>query len=230
MRIVGGASFLAIYGSPSISATQPIGGGVGRNFGFGTNMLFQACTSCTTPVGTNLDITLEGKVLESKDAFIGGTLMSNTTGTGNPLSFEIQFADFQASTAAGVATPTYADTSDRPWIAEICGESAACKVDPRVAAKALQVEIQDVSLDIGPGIVVQGTVWGQWEGTKPPCIKLTLPPPAPLGVDTLVETQGPEPGKEITAVSGKACLISANNEYWRINSGELKEPEIKIEN
>lgn len=220
----GGSSFRAIYGFPPGSATEPIGGGVGRNFGFGENMLFQACTLCSPVVGKNLDIELEGKVLESADAYIGGTLMSNTTGEStigtekveNPLSFEIQFADFQHNTVAAAAAPAFSDTDDRPWIAEICGEKATCKVDPRLAGKAFQVEIQDVSLDIGPGEVVQGTAWGVWENgnaTEPACIKLALPPAA-LAVDTLVETQGPKPGEVITAVSGKACLISANNDYY----------------
>jgi hypothetical protein len=230
----GGTAFRAIYGFPPGSATEPIGGGVGRNYGFGENMLFEACTSCG--VGTNLDITLEGKVLESAEGYIGGTLMSNTTGEStigtekveNPLSFAIQFADLQHNTVAGAAAPAYADTADRPWIAEICGEKATCKVDPRLAGKAFQVQIQDVSLNIGPGEVVQGTAWATWANgtaTEPACLTLTLPPAA-LSVDTLVETQGPKPGEVITAVSGKACLISANNDYYR--SEPKKTPAVVI--
>lgn len=217
------SALLAVYGSPASNGTEvPVGGGLGRNFGFGANMLFEANT--TAKVGENLDITLGGAVLEAGETFLGGTVLSNKTGESevekvkheNPISFAIQFADFQESTVAGTSAPNYSDTEDRPWITEICGSSATCKVDARKGGEGAHlVEIQDVSFNIGPGTVIQGTAWGTWENgtsTTPPCIKLKAPP-TELKVDNLVETQGTAIGDEATAFSGKACLISANNNY-----------------
>jgi hypothetical protein len=222
MRIKGSTSgFVAIYGSPgSNTTTLPVGGGLGRNFGFGENMLFEA--GPTSPE-ENVEITLLGKVAKSEEAFFGGTLMSNKSGKGNPVSFSIQFSDFQKNTLAGTADPSYSDTSDRPWITEICSPEAAakeCKTDAQFegpvekAGETGGVKIENVSFNIGPGVVVQGTVWGKWiNGTseKPPCIELKLPA---AGVPTLVDTQGGEVGKIIETIKGKACLVSANNDYY----------------
>jgi hypothetical protein len=240
--------FLAIYGSPGTNGTTvPVGGGLGRNFGFSENLLFRASTGAG--VGTNLSITIAGVMLTAKDSFLGATLMSNKTGVDAPLSFTTQFADFQFSEAVGLgAMPTYADTFDRTWIGEICSAKALkgkCKVDPRAGtennqgAEPGEVKIEDVSFDVvigGATNVIQGTVWGKWidgaAGTAP-CIELHLPPSAlaALTSQTLVGTQGATVlGKAITAISGKACLISANNNWYKIKSGEEKTPQIEIEN
>jgi hypothetical protein len=217
------SALLAVYGNPAANdEAVPVGGGLGRNFGFGANLLFQANTSAK--VGENLSFTVGGFVLESKDTFLGATVLSNKTGETeiekskheNPIGLAIQFVDFQNSTAEKTAAPDYADTQTRPWLAAICGSAATCRVDARKGGEGAHlVEVQDVSFDIGPGAVVQGTVWGTWEnGTSltPPCIKLKTPP-TELKADTLIETQGSSVGSEATAVSGKACLLSANNNY-----------------
>jgi len=238
------SALLAIYGNPPErgAAGEPIGSGWGRNFGFGENMLFEACNTVTTgvcarKVGTNLDLQVGGVLFEAGDTYLGGTLMSNKTPPIEwkklkhpaPLSFAIQFVDFQDSVAGGAAMPAYADTFDRPWIMEMCGEelieTRACVLDPRgegVVGSHL-VEIQDVSFNVGPGIVVQGTAWGVWtNGTKttPPCIELTKPP-AGFALDTLYETQGSDIGGAAEAFSGKACLISANNDYYGTHEDEI---------
>jgi hypothetical protein len=234
-------AMLAIYGNPGTNGTAlPVGGGLGRNFGFGKNMLFQACSGCTNvpAIGENLKITLAGSVSEAKDSYIGGRLMSNKTGVNNPLSFKIEFVDFQDNLTGGVATPSYADTSDRPWIAEICSpaaEAKKCKPDAQFpGAEVGGVKIDDVTfllVTAGGPVVVQGAVWGEWEGTKPPCIKLEKPA---AGNPTLVVTQtfagGPVLGEAITAISGKACLISANNDWYNVKAGEVKEPATTIAN
>jgi hypothetical protein len=212
----GATALRAIYGFPPGSATEPIGGGLGRNFGFGENMLFRA-DKAAIATSENLHITLSGVVLEAGDTWIGGTLMSNTTGANNPLSFSIQFVDFQKNEAGGALTPSFADTSDRPWITEICSTSVTCKVDARqVGGVAQEVKIEDASFNVGPGIVVQGTVWGKWtDGTAaiPACIEIKKAPTAALEFDELVETQGAAVGAKPTVVGGKACLVSANNDY-----------------
>ena len=228
-------ALLAIYGNPgSNGAAVPVGGGLGRNFGFGKNMLFQAGNG----VGTALDITLNGVVAEAKESYIGGTLMSNKTGENNPLSFAIQFADFQDNFVGGAATPSYADTFDRPWIAEICPPAdKACRVEAVVKESPPTVLIEDVSFNFGPGTVVQGDVWAEWENGKEkvaPCIKIVLPPAEAGSSETLAVTQTANAttfplGTKISAVSGKACLISANNDWYHVGT-EVKEPEIKIKN
>lgn len=214
----GNTPFLAIYGSPGSNGatTVPVGGGLGRNFGFGENMEFEANT--TTP-REPLEITLGGVVAKSEQAELGGTLMSNKTGANNPLSFTIQFVDFQHNTLGGAADPAYSDTSDRPWITEICSLAAvgeACKTDAQYKQgnKPGGVKIENVSFNIGPGIVVQGTVWGKWKDgtiTTPACI--TLEKPA-AGEPTLVDTQGGTVGNAIEAIKGTACLRSANNDWY----------------
>ena len=213
-------AFQAIYGAPpETSGKVAIGGGLGRNFGFGENMLFRACAGCTPAVGKNLAITLGTAKVEAKDSYVGGTLMSDKSGVNNPLSFAVQFADFQNNTVEGVgAVQSWSDTYDRPWIAEICSDEAgtACKVEARAGAAVGEVRIENVSFEFNVGgaqIVVQGTVWGKWKSAAVPCISLNLPPAAQK-TDTLVETQGAEVGKEITAISGEACLVSANNDYY----------------
>jgi len=239
-------AMLAIYGNPGTNgANVPVGGGLGRNFGFGKNMLFQACSGCThTPaIGENLKITLNAQVTEAKDSYIGGRLMSNKTGVNNPVSFKIEFVDFQDNFSNAVATPSYADTSDRPWIAEICSpaaEEGKCKTDAQFTepVKKGGVKIDDVNFMLntaGGPVVVQGAVWGEWknspEAGKPPCIKLSLPA---AGNPTLVVTQtfagGPALGLAITAISGDACLISANNDWYNVKVGEVKEPVVTIAN
>ena len=237
----GGASFLAIYGNPSFSevAGKPIGGGLGRNFGFGENMVFRACGTCTTPIGANLFIELAGGAkAEAKDAYISGTLMSNKTGANNPLSFVIQNVDFQDSILNGAPTPSYSDTNDRPWITEICPKVAlaVCKVDPLIAGNALgEVKIEDVSFDLG-GNVIQGTVWGQWEDSpaagSQPCIKLNPRPAGSTASQNLIVTQSTvvPVGAAAIDVKGKACLISANNNWYKVKAGDEKTPLIEIAN
>lgn len=236
--------FLAIYGTPAANGTAiPVGGGLGRNFGFGANLLFEA--SAKTPQKA-LRIVLPGPIVsEAAESFIGGTLMSNKTGKGVPLSFAVQFADLQNNKAGEekkeVASQLYTDTFDQPWIAEICSPAIAkeeCKTEPRFFApeKTGQVHIQNVSFQIataaGP-LTVQGDVWGVWtNGPKekePPCIELTAPPAGATASETLLVTRTsaglPAVGSAIASISGKACLVSANN-YWY--SG--KEPAIEIAN
>jgi hypothetical protein len=224
-------AFLAIYGNPP--ATVPVGGGIGRNFGFGENMLFVAST--TNKPGTNISIELGTLKAESADAFLGGTLMSNKTGKNTALGFSIQFVDLQDNTPVAAFT----DTADRPWIADICPELATtkeCKVDPRGTEAALgapesSVKIENVSFDLGPGTVVQGTAWGKWENgakEKPPCITLNLPPEK-VKEETLYETQGESVGTAIKAISGKACLTSSNNDWYAVGTAK-EEPAITIAN
>jgi hypothetical protein len=221
-------AMLAIYGSPP--AAGPVGGGLGRNFGFGSNMLFEANT--TSPRKA-ISITVGTLTAKSEIAEIGGTVMSNKTGVNNPLSFSIQFADFQKSTVTETATASFSDTSDRPWISEICPPIATtkeCRVDPRGTEKELgapesSVKIEDVSVNLGPGFVVQGTVWGTFINgttTTPACISLNLPPEK-VPTQTLVITQTPggafpAVGVAINAISGEACLVSANNYYYPGNT------------
>jgi len=222
-------ALLAIYGNPGTNgATVPVGGGLGRNFGFGENMLFEASTE--KKIGKSLEITLLEKVAKAEDSYIGGTLMSNTTGENNPLSFGIQFVDFQDSTVGGVLTQSYADTWDRHWISEICPTAAVkCRVDPLFEDER-SVKIEDVSFDLG-GIVVQGTVWGKWADGKakePPCIVLENKPAKAAADQTLIDTQGGVVGAAISNIAGTACLISANNDWYTV--GAKSEPAITIEN
>ncbi|MGH2904967.1 MAG: hypothetical protein ACRDK7_15495 [Solirubrobacteraceae bacterium] len=240
-------ALLAIYGNPGSNGegVVPVGGGLGRNFGFGENMLFRANT--TAEIGKNLAITLGGKVAEARDSYIGGTLMSNKTGEGNPLSFVIQFSDFQANLVEGVATQSYSDTFDRPWISEICGVSEGtktkeCRIDPlftEAQQEGRTVKIEDVAFNLGPGIVVQGTVWGKWvngASKKAPCIKLELPAKAVAEKspdETLSATQPvADLGASIEAISGEACLISANNDWYNFGTpaADKSEPAITIKN
>jgi len=230
-------AFIAIYGNPGVNgATSPVGGGQGRNFGFGANLLFQAGGG----VGEALALVLPGPIEEKAgESFIGGTLMSNKTGANNPLSFGIEFVDFQEGTLAG-----YSDTWDRPWISEICSPgSATCRTDPLFATPGGSIKIEDVTIALGkPGAgemtVVQGTVWGIWENSpkagEPPCIKLSEKPPAGAGanqnlivtqVSTALEGAGIKVGTAVEKFKGRACLTSANN-YW---DGANK-PLIEIEN
>jgi hypothetical protein len=234
---VSGTAFQAVYGNPGTNeATLPVGGGLGRNFGFGANMLF--CASTVTAANCknsqNLTITIGGAVLEAKQTYLGGTLTSNKTGENVPLSFAIEFADFQNAVTGATAVPTFADTFDRPWISEICAPASVagkCKTDPLFSTPAGSVKIEDVSLEVvleGKPNIIQGTAWGIWEqgtSTVPPCIKLTAPPTGATASQTLTGTQGALLGASITAAGGRACLISADNYYY---SG--KEPAIILEN
>jgi hypothetical protein len=235
--------FLAVYGFPAAvnEVERPVGGGLTRGFGFGENLLFRADT--LAEVGKNLSITLEkeAKVVgmsEAKDSYLGATLLSNRTGVNNPLGVGIQFVDFQDNEALNekgekVPAPSYADTWDRPWIAAICSAVAAtkCKTDAQFAPTGEGgVEIENVSFDIGPGTVVQGTAWGKFHpGTtaKPPCISLEK---APAAAPTLVETQGSSVGATASKVEGEACLISANNNYYKVSGSITKTPAIEITN
>jgi hypothetical protein len=226
MGRAGNTPFLAIYGNPP--AAGPVGGGLALNFGFGENMLFEADTGV---LGKNLKLELEAggvKVAEaeSKEAFIGGTLMSNKTGANLPLGFAVQFVDFQRNfTGPTTETPSYTDTHDRQWLTNICPTvaGATCKVDPLIVPgnAAGEVKIENVSFNIGPGVVVQGTVWGNWKDGKetggvvePPCITLKSPIAA-VAANTLYETQGPNVGAKaiVGGVTGEACLLSANNDW-----------------
>jgi len=229
----GNTPFEAIYGNPP--AAGPLGGGLGMNFGFGENMLFEAKEGVTGEEKISISIPLiaGGNVVSAAtDSFIGGTLMSNKTGVKTPLSFTVQFADFQNNSVGGVtapATAAYSDTSDRPWITEICPFLPAtntCSTDPLFATPRGSVEISDVSVNIGPtgglkSVTVQGTVWGVWEdgaANTPPCIKLSAKPGGAAADQTLITTKtgaesGIAVGKAIAEIKGKACLLSANNDW-----------------
>jgi len=229
-------NLLAIYGNPANNGeVVPVGGGLGRNFGFGENILFCASTThCKS--SENLSINLGGAVLLAGETWIGGTLMSNKTPNvtikevvhQSPVSFAIQFVDFQENKVNTASAPAYADTFDRPWITEICGKEASCNVDAREGgAGAHLVEIQDVSFSVNAPtepIVVQGTVWGEWVNStklgEPSCIKLREPPEK-LKVDTLVETQGPAVGTLAKEPTGKACIVSANNDYTEAKLNQI---------
>jgi hypothetical protein len=224
-------AFQAIYGAPNFNSAEPVGGGLARSFGFGENMLFEASTE--KKIGKNIEVTHEEKTEKSEDTYLGGTLQSNKTGENHPLGIAFQFADFQDSSFGGSATPHYADTTDRPWIATICApKEEKCRVDPRfeVGTTKIDVKIEDVSLEFG-GVVLQGTMWGQWiNGEKgvPPCIKLESPPASAGADQTLIDTQGGTVGKAIAGLTGEFCLISANNDWYIIGS-TTNEPAITIE-
>jgi hypothetical protein len=235
--------FQAIYGNPGVnSETLPVGGGLGRNFGFGENMLFEANATLPRKVFSITVATEPETDWSVADTHIAGTLMSDKTGENNPLAFAIQFVDFQDLQIGTTSVPSYSDTSDGPWIAEVCSPGAAngkCKPDPQAGAAGGEganpgeVVIQDVSFDLQhyPGvgtIVFQGTIWGTWEGTKPPCIKFHNPPATPAGVrnENLYVTQPASvAGTKVNTISGTACLVSANNDWF---SGT--EPAITIKN
>lgn len=223
----------AIYGNPP--AATPAGYGLARNFGFGTNLLFEANSTLPRKV---ISMEVGGLVATSQVAEFGGTLQSGKTGANNPLGLTLQFVDLQnTSISGGVgATQSFADTSDRPLITTICSPAAAagaCRTDPLFAGPVGGVKIEDVSVNLGPGFVVQGTVWGVWTdgtATTPPCIELTPRPAASTASQTLTVTQTPGApfpavGVSIAAISGKACLNSANNYYY---TGKI--PIIKIGN
>jgi hypothetical protein len=224
-------TFLAIYGKPNINAKEPVGGGLARNFGFGENMLFEASTALK--IGLNILLTHEEKKLLSEDAYVGATLQSNLTGENNPLALAIQFVDLQDTTFGGVTGAHYADTYDRPWIMTICAPKAEkCRVDPRfTVGTGPDVKIEDVSIDAN-GLVLQGTIWGTWVNGKAgaaPCIKLENPPASAAADQTLFDTQGGTVGLAIAGIDGEMCLISANNDWFRIGSA-FNEPAITIEN
>jgi hypothetical protein len=225
-------AFQAIYGAPNFNGAEPVGGGLARSFGFGENMLFEASTEMK--IGKSIEVTYEEKTGKAEETYLGGTLQSNKTGENHPLAIAFQFADFQDSSLGGSATPHYADTYDRPWIATICApKEEKCRVDPRFEVLSLSkgnVKIEDVSLEFG-GVVVQGTLWGQWiNGEKgvPPCIKLESPPALAAADQTLFDTQGGTVGNPVTGITGEFCLISANND-WYIIGGTTNEPAITIE-
>jgi hypothetical protein len=238
-------AFLAIYGYPGQSSLlageekeRPIGGGLGRNFGFGQNMLFQAGGGKGSPLFFEIEI--GGKKFKSIacDSFIGGTLMSNQTGKNNPLSFGIEFADFQCNKfgviGAEVLTQSYADTQDQKWIAEICSPAAGkeCKADPVIEGEEGQVKIEHVAIDIGPGTTIQGAVYGKLKGGAPPCIELKATP-SKEALQNLVVTKGLGVGTGVKNVGGTACLISANNDWYnQFTNGitERTEPTIEVSN
>ncbi|HWY90391.1 MAG TPA: hypothetical protein VNY31_06935 [Solirubrobacteraceae bacterium] len=229
----GTSNLLAIYGNPGANGAEiPVGGGLGRNFGFGENMLFEASSITTPAIGKNLKIKLAGKTAEARESFVGGTLLSNKTGEGNALSFAVQFADFQDNVVTEALTPSYADTYDRPWIAEICPLNEGkkeCRIDPsltEVAAAGRTVKIEDVSFDLS-GTVVQGTVWGKWKPGKPSCIALENKPAGAGADQTLIGTQpAAVVGLAIEAIEGEPCMESANNDVY---VGHVEEVTIKNE-
>jgi hypothetical protein len=240
---------LAIYGYPGANSLieakeAPVGQGLGRNFGFGQNMLFQAGGGKGKPLFFEFEF--GGKLFKSEscDSFIGGTLMSNKTGKNNPLSFGIEFADFQCNKSGEatkeVLTSAYADTTDQKWITEICSPAAAasCKADPVIAGEEGQVKIEHVAITVGPGLTVQGVVYGKWKNGaagKPPCIEIKKSPSAEA-LQNLVVTQsaaGITTGTGIKTVGGEACLVSANNDWYnQFTNGitERTEPAIEILN
>jgi hypothetical protein len=227
--ITGVTAFQAIYGNPP--AATPAGFGLARNFGFGANMLFRA--NEVRGLGKNVKMTFKNYNFTTGDLYIGATLMSNKTAEGTPLGATIQFADFQnvVQTVEGKKEPIqkFSDTNDRPWITTICAPGLSkCQVDPLFLGER-SVKIEDVSINLGPGFVTQGTVWGRWENgtTKtPPCIVFELPPVAAAGDQTLIVTQTfgayPPVGTKLTEISGEMCLISANNYYYEGNAPEIR--------
>jgi hypothetical protein len=229
-------SMLAIYGNPPKEG--PVGWGLGRNFGFGQNMLFKAGGGIGKPLFFKIGA-LESKACVSE---IGGTLMSNNTGKNNPLSFGIEFADFQCNKLnTGALVPAYADTQDQKWIAEICAPGALeCRVEPLHNQKELEkeesVKVEHVAINVGPGLVLQGAVWGKWKNGaagKPPCIELQSKPKEAPADQTLMVTQTNNPveipvGTVVTEVGGEACLLSANNDW--VSQSEKTEPAIEILN
>jgi hypothetical protein len=252
---------LAIYGWPGANfigsrgpeqTERPVGQGLGRNFGFGQNMLFQAGGGSPqhAPTGRPLFFEIEagGAKFRSEacDSFIGGTLMSNRTGVNNPLSFGIEFADFQCNRFGKIAeagekppaalVPAYADTQDQKWIAEICSPEAKkeCKADPVIPGSEGQVKIEHVAIEIGPGTTVQGAVYGKWKngaagGGRPPCIELKKSESTEPLQNLVVTKSSVFPvGTGVTNVGGEACLISANNDWYQ--QSEKTEPEIAILN
>ncbi len=246
-------TLLAIYGFPpeteeNVLKEKAIGGGLARNFGFGTNMLFQAATKV---VGENIFMVVEEKLekestelkIESCDTFLGGTLMSNKTGENQPLGLGIEFADIQCDKLGKVSAPAYSDTHDQKWIVSICAPGAEkCKLEPLHTVGELEkdnVEIEHVAINIGAPktpLVIQGTAWGKWENgveKTPPCIKLQKKPANATASQNLIVTQSESPavpvGTVATNLSGKLCLISANNN-WYNQAGEKFEPEIVIAN
>jgi hypothetical protein len=225
-------AFQAIYGNPPSGG--PIGLGLGRNFGFGANLLFHIATKAKT--GPEIITQFNTVSFTANDAYVGGTLMSNGTGANNPLGLTIQFADFDNvfQTVEGAKEPVqkFSDTNDRPWITDICSPQAKlCELDPQFLNSERSVEIQDVAFDYGGRLVAQGTMWGKWvNGTKttPPCIVFELPfkPTDP----TLVVTQTagspyPPVGTPLKEIKGEICLVIANNYYYPGNT-----PEVIIKN
>jgi hypothetical protein len=222
-------AFQAIYGNPPTGG--PIGLGLGRNFGFGANLLFQADTKAN--IGSDITTEFGGSItFIASDAYIGGTLMSNKTGTNIPLGLTIQFADFdnvnQLVGEKKEPIQKYADTNDRPWITDICSPQAkSCELDPQFLTTARSIEIEDVSFDFGGNLVAQGTIWGKWvNGTAktPPCMVFELP--ANNTEPTLVVTQTaggiyPAVGTVLRKISGEACLIIANNYYYPGNTPQV---------
>jgi hypothetical protein len=211
-------ALLAVYGSPGASGTTlPVGGGLARNFGFGENMLFQA--TATAP-GEQIEFTLGGVVFGVQNTYLGATLKSNSTGANNPLGLSFQFVNLGHVTIGGTATAVYTDTSDGAWTTDLCPPaSTTCKTDPNFTGPAGEVQINDATFDVGPGTVVQGPIFGVWSNgttTTPSCIKLNLPPTGAAADQTLTVTSSSifPVGTKITAIKGKACLISANNDYY----------------
>src|SRR5580704_11310582 len=146
------SALLAMYGSPEVNLEAvPGGGGLGRNFGAGENMLFQGDTAAK--VGKNLGLSVGGVALEAGDTYLGMTLMSNKTPETSPVGALAEFVDFQESKANGALVPTYTDTADRGWVLSICGKAATCKVDARAGgAGAHLVKLEDVTFAVGkPG-------------------------------------------------------------------------------
>jgi hypothetical protein len=242
----GKEGFVAIYGfrnvSPVEEAERPIGNGLGRNFGFGESLLFQAGNG----VGTPITITLNGTELKTRDTMIGFQLESNHTGAGSPFGMATEFVDMQDGFTGTMHIPWRADTRDRPWTAEVCSPAAAvgtCKVDAQVGgaegegANPGEVKIENVALNFF-GATIQGTIWGKWingASKKAPCIELHLPATKPAGVvvQTLYETQGEAGPSPITAIKGKACLVSANNSWYSVKGEapeETEEPAIEVTN
>jgi hypothetical protein len=232
------SGLLAIYGTPGSNAAElPVGGGLARNFGFGQNMLFQAGNGVGTAVAITLNNTAKTKE-ETGDATIGATLTANKTGANNPLGLAIQFADFQDSTLSW-----YSDTYDRPWLVNVCSpaEGTKCKTDPLFNTPLGSVKIEDVSFDLGPGTVIQGTIWGKWvngSAKVAPCITLEAGPPENAGANqTLIVTQvsktleeaGIKVGTKSQTIQGKFCLISANNAWYKVGTSS-SEPALTITN
>jgi hypothetical protein len=242
MTIKGAAEgFLAVFGNPP--KETPVGLGLARDIAFGQNLQFQASTALK--VGENLSFTTpKGLTSESCDSLLGGSLVSNKTGTTNPLSISLQFADFQCNKVSGTLTPAYASFQQyrQQWRVVVCAPKAKCKPDAVIpATEEALVKIENVAINIGPGaLVLEGPVWGVWENgaeKTAPCIKLTEPPAEAVAKEpdqTLIVTQTGgagfgELGEKFAKIKGKVCLTSTNNE-WFSQGTEKTEPAIEIAN
>ncbi len=178
--------FVAFLGVPRANL------GAALDFGIGENMVFRGGTASGVAETNNVSITLEGVTDECKDAIAAGTLVSNSTGGSDaPIGFDIQSVNFQKCTVGATSAPTFSDTKDNVWRARF-----------KLAAEGSTIE--GIVVDVG-GKLLRGSVAATWKNgaaEKPPCVELKK-----------ILTLATDPGEvKPTAISGKLCLISSNND------------------